>query len=79
MRRQRGVLVGVGLFDLRGGRQFARQLLAVGEELAGESGDRRVRQRLRRDDQVVDGDGIDLVFGARGEEPKMLPGISSDS
>src|SRR4029450_44824 len=48
MRRQRGVLVGIGLFDLRSGRQFARELLAVGEELAGGGWDRGGRQRRGR-------------------------------
>src|SRR4029079_17143637 len=44
MGRQRGVLVGIGFLDLRGGWLFLRQLLAVGEELPGKGGHRRLRQ-----------------------------------
>ena len=44
--------------------------VANGEELTDEGADRGVGQRFRRDDQMIDADGLDLVLGAgrRGRE-----------
>ena len=66
MHRDRGILVGIGRFDLRSQREFGQQLLPDREQLVGKGGDRRVRKALARDDVVIEADRLDLVIGAVG-------------
>ena len=56
---------GTALLDFTGDRQFSRQLLASRKQLPGETRDRGLRYRFRRDDQVIDADRLDLVVGPR--------------
>ena len=65
MRGKGGVLVGIRLLDLGGARHLPGELRAQREELADEGGDGGFRERMRRDDQVIDADGVDLVFRPR--------------
>src|ERR1700738_3856681 len=62
MYRQRGVLVGVRFFDMRGAGDLLGKRLTKGEQLPGQCGDGGFRQGLSRDNQVVDADGLDLVI-----------------
>ena len=65
MRRQRGILVGIGRGDVGRARQFSFQGSAHREQLPREGPDRSFRELTPRHDQMIDADGFDLVVGPR--------------
>src|ERR1700745_1941756 len=65
MRRDRSVLVGIGLLDLRRSRKLPGKRGPHAEQRPGKGADRTVGEGFGRDDQMTAPDGLDRAFGPR--------------